>query len=200
MEPEEWFTTSTRCLACVLCTLALRRNFRIDKLTGCRRATHPHYCGIWGPNTVQFLELVITTDADRLSCRLWNSVARNTGNGDSVLTRFPLLAGGTNTMGRLSWIVGAIHRIIQRCYGNDDIVISILELIIKLELEVSGWWTGLLRTAIAKAEQSIVMKGEYWEKGARLLYQVWVALKLCPETRGVTEPRYPSLVRIEEPV
>ena len=33
---------------------------------------------------------------------------------------------------------------------------SILEL--KLELEVSGWWTGLLGIAIAKAEQSIYLR------------------------------------------
>ena len=30
--------------------------------------------------TVRFLGLVITTDAERLSCRLWNSVACNTGS------------------------------------------------------------------------------------------------------------------------
>ena len=35
--------------------------------------------------TVPFLELVITNDADRLSCRVWNSVARNTGSGDDIL-------------------------------------------------------------------------------------------------------------------
>ena len=48
-------------------------------------------------NTLRFLELVITTDADRLSCRFWNSVARNTGSGDTVLTRswsWRLVAGG----------------------------------------------------------------------------------------------------------
>ena len=53
-------------------------------------------------NTLRFLELVITTDADRLSCRLWNSVARNTGSGDTVLTGLPMLMGGTNKVGRLS--------------------------------------------------------------------------------------------------
>ena len=58
----------------------------------------------------------------------------------------------------MSWVVGAIHRILQGCYGDDDIVLSILEL--KLELEVSGWWTGLLGIAIAKVEQSIVMRGK----------------------------------------
>ena len=56
-----------------------------------------------------------------------------------------MLAGGTNTVGRLSWVVGAIYMIVQGCYGNDAIVLSILE----LKLEVSGWWTGLLGTAIA---------------------------------------------------
>ena len=48
-----------------------------------------------------------------------------------------MLADGTNKIGRLSWIVGAmitaIYRIIQGCYG-DDIVLLILEP--KLELEV----------------------------------------------------------------
>ena len=61
-----------------------------------------------------------------------------------------MLTGGTNKVGRLSWVVGAIHRIIQGCYGDDGIVMSMLEL--ELELEVSGWWTGLLGTAIAKVE------------------------------------------------
>ena len=37
-------------------------------------------------NTLRFLELVITTDGDRLSCRVWNSVARNTGSGESLGT------------------------------------------------------------------------------------------------------------------
>ena len=75
-------------------------------------------------NTVRFLELVITVDADRLSCRLWNSVARNTGSGDTVLTR---LIGGTNKVGRLSRVVGAIYRIVQECYGADGIVLSVQE-------------------------------------------------------------------------
>ena len=56
----------------------------------------------------------------------------------------------------------------------------VLEL--KLEREVSGWWTGLLGTAMTRVEQSIVMKGKEWQQKARLLYQVWVALELCPET------------------
>ena len=38
--------------------------------------------------------------------------------------------------------------VIQGCYGDDDIVLSILEL--KLELKVSGWWTGLLGTDIVR--------------------------------------------------
>ena len=82
----------------------------------------------------------------------------------------------------MSWAVGDIHRILQGCYGehDDDIVLSLLEL--KLELEVSGWWTGLLGIAIAKVEQSIVMRGKEWQQKARLLYEVWVALKLHPET------------------
>ena len=58
-------------------------------------------------------------------------------------------------MGRLSWVGGAIYRIIQGCYGTDGIVLEL-----KLELEVSGWWTGLLGAAIDRAEQSIVMKGK----------------------------------------
>ena len=91
-------------------------------------------------NTLRFLELVITIDADNLSYRLWNSAARNTSSGDTVLTRLPMLIGCTNKVGRLSWIVGAIHRILQGCYGDDDIVLSILEL--KLELEVSGCMVG----------------------------------------------------------
>ena len=119
-------------------------------------------------NTVRFLELVITVDADRLSCCLWNSVA---GSGDTVLTRLPMLMGGTNKVGRLSWVAGVVYRIIQGCYGADAIVLSVLEL--KLELEVSGWWTGLLGTAIARVEQSIVTKGEEWQQTVRLLYMIW---------------------------
>ena len=42
-------------------------------------------------NTMRFLELVITINADRLSCRLRNSAARNTGSGDTVLTGLPML-------------------------------------------------------------------------------------------------------------
>ena len=44
-------------------------------------------------------------------------------------------------------------------------VLSVLEL--KLGLEVSGCWTGLLGTAIARVEQSIVMKGTAWHQKAR---------------------------------
>ncbi len=51
-------------------------------------------------------------------------------------------------------------------------------------MEVSGWRTGMLGTAIAKVEQSMKMKEEEWQHKARLLYVVWVALKLCPETPG----------------
>ena len=129
-------------------------------------------------NTLRFLELVITIDADKLSCRLWNSVARNTGSGATVLTRLPMLIGGTNKVGRLSWVVGAVHRILQGCYGDDGIVLSVLELTRKLELEVRGWWAGLLGIAIANAEQSVVVKGKEWQQKAGLLYEVWVALKL----------------------
>ena len=60
--------------------------------------------------------------------------------------------------GLLSWVVGAIHRIVQGCYGDDGIVLSIIEL--ELELGVGGWWTGLLGTAIARVEQSVVTKGK----------------------------------------
>ena len=94
----------------------------------------------------------------------------------------PVLVGGTNKVVRLSWIVGAIHRILQGCYGDDDIVLSLLEL--RLELAVSGWCAGLLKTAVAKVEQSIQEKGKEWQRKARLLYKVWVALELCPETPG----------------
>ena len=93
-----------------------------------------------------------------------------------------MLIGGTNKVGRLSWIVGAIHRILQGCYGDDDIVLSLLEL--RLELAVSGWCAGLLRAAVAKAEQSIVEKSREWQNKATLLCVVWVALELCPETPG----------------
>ena len=55
-------------------------------------------------------------------------------------------------------------------------MLSILEL--NLEMEISGWWTGLLQTAIARVEQSIVVKGKECQQKAKLLYQVWVALKL----------------------
>ena len=48
-----------------------------------------------------------------------------------------MLIGGTNKVGRLSWVVGATHRILQGCYGDDDIVLLLLEL--RLELAVSGW-------------------------------------------------------------
>ena len=42
-----------------------------------------------------------------------------------MLTRLSVLAGGTIKMGRLSWVVDAIYRILQGCYGNDTIVLSI---------------------------------------------------------------------------
>jgi len=38
--------------------------------------------------------------------------------------------------------------------------------------------------AVTKVEQSIVEKGKEWQQKARLLYEVWVALKLGPETPG----------------
>ena len=51
-------------------------------------------------NTLRFLESVITVDADRLSCRLWNSVARSTRCGDTVLTGRPVMLGGTSRIGQ----------------------------------------------------------------------------------------------------
>lgn len=36
-------------------------------------------------------------------------------------------------------------------------MLSILEL--EMEMEVSGWWTGPLPTAMARVEQPMVMKG-----------------------------------------
>ena len=60
---------------------------------------------------------------------------------------------------------------------------SYVSSIVKLEMEVSSWRTGMTGTAISRAEQSIVMKEGEWQHEARLLYVVWVALKLCPETR-----------------
>ena len=77
-------------------------------------------------------------------------------------------------------MVGAIHRVVQGHLDDDDIVLSILELRREMVdlLVVSGRWTGLLQTAIAKVEQSLEMTGKEWQQKARLLYQVWVALKL----------------------
>ena len=37
---------------------------------------------------------------------------------------------------------------------------------------------------VARVEQSIVVKAKKWQQKARLLYEVWVALELCPETPG----------------
>ena len=40
-----------------------------------------------------------------------------------------------------------------------------------------------METAIARVvEQSIAVKGKEWQQKARLLCQVWMALKLCPGT------------------
>ena len=97
-----------------------------------------------------------------------------------MLTRLSMLIGGTNKVGRLSWVVCAVHRILQGCYGDDDIVLLLLEP--RLELAVSGWCTGMLRTAVARVEQSIIEIE--WQQKAGLLYEVWMALKLCPETPG----------------
>ena len=72
-------------------------------------------------------------------------------------------------------MVGAIHRIVQGCFGDDDLVLSILEL--KLEMEIRSWWTGHLQSG-RSSPYSLVMKGKEWQKQARLLYQVWVALTL----------------------
>ena len=85
-------------------------------------------------------------------------------------------------MGRLSWVVGTIYRIVQGCLGDDDIVLSIPEL--TPELETSIWWTGLLGTTIARVMPSIAMKGKPWQQRAGLLYRVWVALELYPKTPG----------------
>ena len=52
-----------------------------------------------------------------------------------MLTRLPMMCGGTSKVGGLSWVVGAIHGIIQGCYGTDDIVLSVLKL--QLEIEVT---------------------------------------------------------------
>ena len=41
-----------------------------------------------------------------------------------------------------------------------------------------------MKTVVAKVGQSIMEKGKEWQQKARLLYEVWVALKLCPETPG----------------
>ena len=60
-------------------------------------------------------------------------------------------------------------------------MLPILEL--ELELEVGGWRAGLLGTAIATAEQPLVIKGEGWQRTAGLLYEVRVALKLYPEIK-----------------
>ena len=70
----------------------------------------------------------------------------------------------------MSWVGGTIYTIVQGRFGDDDIILSILEL--KLELETSGWWTVLLETAIARVHQSIVMKGKERQQKARFLYQV----------------------------
>ena len=61
-------------------------------------------------------------------------------------------------------------------------MLPLLEL--RLELAVSGWCTGMVRPAVARVEQSIMEKGKELQQKARLLYGVWVALKLCPETPG----------------
>ena len=44
-------------------------------------------------NTLRFLEVVITIDADK--CRLWHSVAHSTENGGAVLTGPLMIPGGT---------------------------------------------------------------------------------------------------------
>ena len=63
-------------------------------------------------------------------------------------------------------------------------MLSILELKLELEAIISGWWTGLLGTAIARVEHFVVTKGKEWQQNARLLCGVWVALKLYPAAPG----------------
>ena len=111
-------------------------------------------------NTLQFWELPITIDAYRLSCCLWNSVAWqacNTGSGDTMLTRLLTMIGGTHRIGRLSWVVGAICRLTQGCFGDAGLVMSLPDL--KLEMKIRVRWTGLLQSAISRVEHPLAMKG-----------------------------------------
>ena len=45
-----------------------------------------------------------------------------------MLTGLPMLMGATSRVGGISWVVGAVYRIIQGRYGADGIVLSVLEL------------------------------------------------------------------------
>ena len=74
-------------------------------------------------------------------------------------------------IGRLPWVVGAIHRVDQAlgCFGDDGIALPIPEL--RLEMVAGGWRTGPLRAAIAKAEQPLEIKELEWQQKAGLLYR-----------------------------
>ena len=77
--------------------------------------------------------IFVMINADRLSCRLRDSQAA-AGN------TCPKLAGGSTVVGRLSWVVGALHRVLQGCLNTDAKSTAGLQ----LESEVSGLWSGLV--------------------------------------------------------
>ena len=80
--------------------------------------------------------------------------------GGRILQRLPEHGGGTTKRDRLSWIVGALFRMVSGCLTPIDVALSVCKLAVELELSGTSSPRGLLRVALVRVGVIILERME----------------------------------------
>ena len=97
-----------------------------------------------------FLELELSTGGEALQCQLFNPVYSAVTTGGRILQRLPEHGGGTTKRDRLSWIIGALFRIVYGCRTPTDVALPVCRLAVELESSGTSSSKGLLRVALVR--------------------------------------------------
>ena len=99
-------------------------------------------------NLHHFLELQLNTGREALPCQLFGPVYSAARGVERVSQRLPKHGGGTSKRDGLSWLIGALFRMVYGCLTPTDMALSACELAVELRLSAATNPRTLLRSAL----------------------------------------------------
>ena len=98
----------------------------------------------------RFLAFKLDTGGEALQCQLFSPVYSAVTSRGRVLQQLPDHGGGTTKRDRMSWIVGALFRMVYGCLAPTAVALSVCELAVELELSGTTSPRSLLRVALLR--------------------------------------------------